>query len=130
MYCFNLLYMSWHWGRKCTFNWKILCCCTHFCSHFTAVVEISYEKVITEVNQIAARAFCTKYTDKFTSPKRKLLTFLVKANTAQGKGQLGSWHHNFIDICNIPAAVVQHGCWFFWRILLKTILPIILPTFL
>ena len=35
-----------------------------------------------------------------------------------------------LDICNIPAVDWQQCCELFWKILLKTILPIVLSTFL
>ena len=62
---------------------KMYCCCTRFYKHFVTIAELSYDtNKWKEKSLNAACAFYSKHKDKFTSPKNKLLAFLVKANTA------------------------------------------------
>ena len=71
---------------------------TFCCSCWTL---LRYEKVKREISN-ATCAFYTKHTDKFTSPKHKLLAFLVKGNTTWDKGLSGSRRHKFRHL--------QHSC--------------------
>ena len=70
--------------------------------------SLTIQKKWKDISSNAACAFYTKHKDKFASPKQKQPTFLVKINTAWGKGLLGS-RRQTLDACNFPAVVV-HQC--------------------
>ena len=82
------------------------CCCTRFYKHFVTIAELSYDtNKWKEKSLNAACTFYSKHKDKFTSPKNKLLAFLVKANQPKVKAycEVGV---TTLDTCNISAAVL------------------------